>query len=167
HGIGGFGEAEIENLDDTLGRDLDVGGFQVAVDDALFVGGFQGFGNLAGYAESFVERDGAGGDALVEGLAGNEFHHQGFFLDAVNDRDVWMVERSENLGFANEPREVVGIIGQGVGEEFDRDVAIQLGIGGAVHRAHAAFSELRCDLVVANGGGRAHRIRHGELYHLD
>src|SRR5262249_56629836 len=32
-----LGETEVEDLDDTLGRDLDVCGFQIAVNDAMYV----------------------------------------------------------------------------------------------------------------------------------
>src|SRR5689334_22759331 len=45
-GLGGFGEAESEYLDDAFGGDFDVGGLEVAVDDAFFVGSFESFGNL-------------------------------------------------------------------------------------------------------------------------
>ena len=45
--LGGFGEAEVEDLDGAVGRDLDVGGLEVAVDDALLVRRFQPVGDLA------------------------------------------------------------------------------------------------------------------------
>ena len=51
--LDGFGEAEVEDFDDAFGGDDDVAGFEVAVDDALVVGGFEGFGDLAGYVEGF------------------------------------------------------------------------------------------------------------------
>ena len=48
-----FGEAEVENFHDAIGGDEDVAGFKVAVDDAFFVGGFEGFGDLFGELKSF------------------------------------------------------------------------------------------------------------------
>lgn len=43
---GGFSESEIEDFDEAIGGDFDVGGFEVAVGDAFIVGGFEGFGDL-------------------------------------------------------------------------------------------------------------------------
>ena len=37
-----------------------------------------------------------------------------------------MIERREHLRFALEPREAFGIGGEGLGQDFQRDVAIQL-----------------------------------------
>ena len=67
----------------------------------------------------------------------------------------WL-RRGEHLGFAGEAGEAVGVGGEGVGEDFDGDVAIELGVGGAVDGAHAAFAEFGGDAVVGDGGGRAH-----------
>ena len=41
------------------GAHLDVGGFQIAMDDPLLVRGFEGFGDLLRDRQRFVERDGA------------------------------------------------------------------------------------------------------------
>ena len=39
-------QAEVEHLDDAVGRDLDVGGLEVAMDDALLVRGVERIGDL-------------------------------------------------------------------------------------------------------------------------
>ena len=54
----GLRETEVEDLDLALRRQLHVRGLQVAVDDALLVGFFQGLGDLLREADRFVERDG-------------------------------------------------------------------------------------------------------------
>src|SRR5208337_2955815 len=41
-----FGKTEVEHLDRAVGRDLDVGGFEIAMDDPRPVGGVQGVGDL-------------------------------------------------------------------------------------------------------------------------
>jgi len=41
-------------------------------------------------------------------------------------------------------------VSEAIGEDFDGDVAIQLGIGGAVDGAHAAFAEFGGDAVMGD-----------------
>ena len=50
-------------------------------------------------------------------------------------------QRGEHLRFAAEPREAIGIVGDGRQQHFDRDVAIQLRIARAIHLAHPARAE--------------------------
>ena len=45
--IHGLGEAEVENLDRAVGADLDVRGFEITMNDALFMRGFEDLGDLA------------------------------------------------------------------------------------------------------------------------
>jgi hypothetical protein len=52
------------------------------------------------------------------------------------------------MRLAREARQVIGIVGQRVGQHLDCDVAIQLGIGGAIHSPHAAFAEFGRDALV-------------------
>ena len=49
-----FGEAEIENFNCALRRNLNVGGFQIAVDDAFFVRVLQRLGDLPGDRERVI-----------------------------------------------------------------------------------------------------------------
>ena len=42
----------------------------------------------------------------------HQFHHQGAIFDAVNSDDGGMVQRGEDLGFACETGEAVGIGGE-------------------------------------------------------
>jgi hypothetical protein len=58
-----------------------------------------------------------------------------------------MVEQRERLRFACEPSEPIWIVGEGVGQELQRDVAIQLRVVCAIHLAHAASAEGRSDFV--------------------
>ena len=53
-------------------------------------------------------------------------------LDAVDLRDVRMIERGEHLGFASEPCQPLRIAREGVGEDLQRDDAIELGIARTV-----------------------------------
>ena len=67
-----------------------------------------------------------------------------------------MIQRREGLGFAREPCEPVGVARERVGQDFDRDVAIELRIARAIHLAHAAGTNGGEDFVraEADAGGR-------------
>ena len=52
-----------------------------------------------------------------------------------------MIQRGEDFGFALEPREAFGIGGERLGQDLDRDVALQVGVAGAIHLAHAAGAD--------------------------
>ena len=73
-------------------------------------------------------------------------------FEAVDGGDVRMVQRRERLRFALEPREAIGIAGERVRQDLDRDVAIQLRVARAVDLAHAAFADRRDDFVDAEAG---------------
>ena len=63
-----------------------------------------------------------------------------------------MVEGSEDLRFAFEAREPVRIGRERVGQNLERDVALQLRVARAIDLAHPAGAEQRDDLVVAEPG---------------
>jgi hypothetical protein len=65
----------------------------------------------------------------------------------VEHGDVGMVQRRKHLRFAAEPGEPIGIGRHAIGKDLQRDVAIEFGIAGAVDLAHAAFAQLRRNLV--------------------
>jgi hypothetical protein len=44
------------------------------------------------------------------------------------------------LGCAAELGHAAGVFGEGFGEDLDGDIAVQLGVRGAVHFAHAALA---------------------------
>src|SRR5262249_9489696 len=93
----------------------------------------------------------------TSGLAAiDKLEHERPFLDPVDRGDVGMVERREHLRFAGEACETIGVGGEGVGQDFDRDVAIEFGVGGAEDGAHSALAELGGDAVVGDGGRRVH-----------
>ena len=66
--------------------------------------------------------------------------------------DVRMIQRRERLRFALEPREPLGIARERVGQDLDRDVAIELRIAGAIHLAHAPGAKGGQDFVGAEAG---------------
>ncbi len=52
------------------------------------------------------------------------------FLDAVDGGDVGVVEAGEDLRLPLESSEPVRISREGVGEDLQRDLAVELGVGG-------------------------------------
>ena len=58
-----------------------------------------------------------------------------------------VIQRRQYLRLALEARETVLITREDVGEDFERHVAIQLGIARAIHFAHTARAERGKDLV--------------------
>ena len=93
---------------------------------------------------------------LVRFVAFDELHdegvHAGGFLEPVDRGDVGMVQRRKRLRFALEPRQTLRVRGERIGQDLDRDLAAETGIGGAVDRAHAAFADRRNDFVDAESG---------------
>ena len=151
-----FRQPEVEHLHRAVGADLDVRGLQIAMDDALLVRGFERLGDLLRDRQRFVEWNRAARDALRQVLALDEFHHQGGdvrrFLEAVDRRDVRMVEGREDFGFALKAREAIGIAGHRGGQHLDRDRPLQIRVGRAIDLAHAAGADLRGDFVDAEAG---------------
>ena len=60
-----------------------------------------------------------------------------------------MVELGEELRFALESRQALLVLGERCGQDLDRDLAPELGVGGAIDLAHAALAQLGGDLVGA------------------
>ena len=71
------------------------------------------------------------------------------FFEAVDARDVRMIQRREDLRFALEAREAIGIVRERVRQDLDRDVAIQLRVARAIDLAHAACADRGDDFVDA------------------
>jgi hypothetical protein len=145
-----LGEAEVQHFDRAVGAELDVRGLQVAMDDPGLVRRLEGVHELPGDGERFVEREGTAGDHHRQILAVDEFHHQRAGLDPVDRGDVRMVQRRQCFGFAREAHQAIGIVGEGVGEDLERDRAIELRIPGPIDFAHSASSECGDDFVRAD-----------------
>jgi len=151
-GLNGLGESEVEHLDYALGRDFDIRGLQVTVDDALLVGRGKGVGDLPRDGQCLVLRQRA---ADVGAL--HEFHDDGVLFQSVNLRDVGMIERRQGLRLVLETRQVAGVGGERLGQNLERHFAVQLGVARAVHLSHSSRAERGDDLVGADSGSRWQR----------
>ena len=88
-------------------------GLKIAMDHAVLVGCFERAGDLSGYAERIAQTDRVSGQAIVERQPLHELQNQGWpasrCFEAVNGRDIRVVERGEDAGLAVEPRQPAGI----------------------------------------------------------
>jgi len=149
---GGFGEAKVENFDLAAIGDKDVGGLDVAMNDAFGVSCVERIGDLRGEIENLINGERTGLDCVFERGPFEQFHDdEGFAVggaDVVNRADVRMIESGRGFGFAVEAREGMRIGGDIFGEEFERDVAVEARVFGFVHHTHAAVSDFGEDAVM-------------------
>jgi hypothetical protein len=139
------------------------------VNDPLFMCRFQRFGDLACDRQRFVQgnrtlRNPVSQRRAFDQLQGQRLH-AGRFFKAVDATDVWMVQRGEHLGFALKAGEAIRIRREGLGQNLQRDVAIELRVAGAIHLSHPARPKERDDLVGAETGAR--RKGHGMSARVD
>ena len=161
------GEAEIDELDrggaGAVGEE-DVGGFEVAVDEAVLVGVAEGFAELGGELDGFFE---GFGFAFLEARAFDQLHdevgHVLVLADVVDGDHVRVAEGGRGAGLAEEA--LAGVADLVVGaEDLDRHRALEVRVPGAEDDAHAAAADLLVEAVavgedVANAASRHARRR--------
>ena len=152
-GLHRLGQPEVEHLDRAVRAHLHVRGLEVAMHDPLLVGRLERLGDLPSDRQRLVERKRTARDARREVLALHELHHQRArpvrLLEAVNRRDVGVVQRSQGLRLALEAREALAVGGKRRRQHLDRHLATQPRVGGAPHLPHPALAQLGADLVGA------------------
>ena len=128
------------------------------MDDSRLMRCLQRLSDLLRNRQRLIQRDRALRDPVGEGRAFDQLQHQRprplGFLDAVDRGNVGVVEAGEDLRLPREPGEPVWISCEGVGEDLQRDLAVELGVGGLPDLAHAALPEQGGDVVVADRRAR-------------
>ena len=133
------------------------------MDDAVAVAvrGFEGFGDLPRDAERLVQRQGALGEPLGQGRALDQLHDEATvavrLCQAVNVRDIGVVERGQNLGLALEAGQPVLIGCHGGRQDLQGHLTLQLGVAGPIDLAHTARAEMADDLVGSEAGAGSQR----------
>ena len=159
-----LGEAEVQDLHRPVRPNLDVGRFQVAVNDPLLVRCLERLGDLRRDGQCVLERDRAAPQSLRQILAFDQLHDEGVhitgFFKAVDVSDVRMVQRREGLGFARETCEPFGVVREAIRQNLDRHVAIEVGVPRAIDLAHAAGADQRDDFIraEASSGRQRHDV---------
>jgi hypothetical protein len=157
-GLADVREAEVHDLVDALPwRELvrdDVGGLQVAMDDAVAMGEMERGAQRRHDRLHVVERQSAAlADFLLDAAAVQQLHHQertiGLVGVEVEDRDdVGVAQAGTRPALAHEPldRTRTGVVGA---DDLDGDLVAKQQAPRPVDGAHAAFGERGEDLVPA------------------
>ena len=164
HGAGGGVGIGANDLDDAeihqdglvVDVDHDVGGLDIAVDEAAAVGVTGCLGDVAGIGNRLLQGQLAPGavqaaQALLQRLAGHELlHHvvQVLVVVEVEDlHDVRVAQLGDGGGFLLEAGDELGIARQVRVDHLDRHDALQVGVVGFVDGRHTALPEQLVDAV--------------------
>ena len=159
-GLGGLrlsaqllGDAEVGEVGVALLIEQDVGWFEVAVDNALLVGGFQGGGDLVDQSGSVVRLPGA--RAVERSCQRSPFHQAhdqvgalGIAPEVVERHDVQVLELGDQLRFALEAADEVGLVSVLGQDHLDGDLPFDERLAGAVHSAVSPLTE-RFEQIIA------------------
>ena len=133
-----------------------LGPLQVAMDDALSVRGCQCLGDLLGERHSLIHGECPAGNALGECFPIDEFHDQEGLafriFEAMKCSYPRMVQRRQELRFALETGQLLRMLRELLGKDFDGDFTAKLGVASAVHLPHATGADHCEDLVLAELG---------------
>ena len=123
------------------------------MDDALLVRRLERVGDLPRDRQRFIERKPALGDPLGERRPFDQLHDERRgpvrLFEPVDAADVRMIQRGERLRFTLKSRDAFGIGDERLGQDLDRDLAIELRVARAIHLAHPACPERVANLIRA------------------
>ena len=158
-------QTEVHHLDLALGGQHQVGALDIAVDDALFVRGFQALCRLSGEVERLLQRQRALAELFLDAVAFDELHRdEGLsigFVDFVYGADVGVIQRRGGLRLAREARLMVFARQSVERREFEGDGALQFCVFGLVDDTHPTFADLLDDAVMGDG-----LADHGRLWRI-
>ncbi len=144
-------QSEVEHLHRAVRRELDVGRFQVAVNDAGVVRRFERLADLPRHRQRFFNGKRSLGDPVGQRGSLDNLQHQRLraaaVFETVDAADVGMTERGQHLRFALETGEPLGIVRERFWQDLQRDVTTELRIPRAIHLAHATLANRGQDFV--------------------
>src|SRR5271163_2762761 len=107
------------------------------MDDAFFMRRRQRVAQRAGKLDDLFEWESASGDQAVERLTFHQLHGEKVdavaFLDRIDGDDVGMVELGKGLRLAAKAPQSLGILRHLSRQYFERYIAAELRVGGAIH----------------------------------
>ncbi len=153
--LGELRETEIEDLDPAVSCDEQVLGFQIAVDDGLFMRRGKTLRDLSGVFQRSPQRQRAARRGLAERGAlqqlRDDVRSAGVKSDVVHGEDVRVVEACGGKRLLLEAPQSRGIRREPGRQDLDGDLAAQPRIAGAIDLAHGAGSQETEDLVRTEG----------------
>jgi len=138
----------------VLGREEDVRGLDVAMDDALSMGLRHRFDDRHDERSNLVERESAALAHVlreifaVEELLDDERRPVQVLVDVEHVDDVRMTHDVRDARLTEESLEQIRVLHVLQVQELDRDLAIHVQVGGAVDVAHSTCPEERLDPVL-------------------
>ena len=143
-----------------LARDHDVGGLDVAVNDAARVAVVEGLGDLDADVHDLAEAQRLVADQAQQGRPADERHDEEeralVAAEVVDRHDRRVIHLGDDLRLALEALlELRGQVARG--DELDGDLAVEQRVARAVDDAHAAAPELPEDLVAVGELRADHR----------
>jgi len=147
----GLGESKIRQLRQAVLREQDVRRLDVAVDDSQVVGLGETVAELAGELNRFLQRQGPVAAPVEEAAAVHVLHDQeraiGSAAVVVDLDDVGVVQGRDRLGLGQEAADGCLAAGGLAQDSLDRHLAVEAGVEGQKHLAHATAAERALGLV--------------------
>jgi hypothetical protein len=123
------------------------------MDHPLLVGSLERLRNLRRDRQGLVDWNRASSDPICERRSLDQLHHERgrarALLQAVDGRDVRMVQCGEGLRFTVESRQALGVGSNRRGQYLDGYLPRQVGVRCAIHLAHPTDADLGGDFVRA------------------
>jgi hypothetical protein len=153
-------EAEIQDLDDAALHQEEIGGLDVAMENAGAVRRIKRIGDLDAEVDRLMDLDRPVRQQLAQGLPLEQLHHEvGSALvlaDVVDRADILMVQRGSGACFGAKPLEGAGVR-QFVWDELEGDGPSQANVFARVDDTHPTGTQLGGDAIVTNRASE-HRV---------
>ena len=112
---------------------------------------FERLGDLPEDLQGLLQGKRAARDAIRERLPPHKLHlevvHVVHMVKGMDDGDVRVAERGEEPRLALESSEAVGMLCEGIRQDFDRHLAVERDVERSIHVAHAASPKRRENFV--------------------
>ena len=121
------------------------------MNDALLVGRFERVGDLPRDRDRVGEQEWPLADSIGERRTFDQLHDERagavHLFEAEHLRDVRVIQRRQDLGFALEAREPIAIGRQRVWQHLDRHLPLERRVFSSIDLAHSPFAQLGEDAI--------------------
>src|SRR5208283_1135285 len=143
---------EVENLGVTALGDKNINRIDIAMNDAVGVGGIEGIGNFDCQPKQGFEIQRSPTNTELQGQAIQKLHGDEslavLLADVVDRANVGVVQSGRGLGFALKTSEGPRVMGDRVGQELEGDKTMQARVFCLVDHTHSASAEFLDNAVV-------------------